>query len=569
MHLPLCERDEGVAMACGGRWGARGGLRRRRWHAAWAWGGLLVLLCQAVAPAAARPEAEVVEEGDSADDDVGELEFAPETVEKSGPPSKALIRALELYKGGDYYGASIELYSVVEGKTGDAELHRQRAEFTLGKTLHHLGLFSAALSYFDRVIQKGEAHPFFGETLKWLAALSQQLPEAVVAERLGKYKAKDLEQPVLARLRGELLYLLGRYHYGKQGVDQAAALFAAVPRGTRLYARAKFMQGVSLVRLGRGREAAAAFKDVLRAARETPDTAEIARFEQLALLALARVFYSTRQFEFSIKYYERIDEQSEDWPTALFESSWAHFMRNDFSKALGNIHTLNAPYFENMAFPESQVLRAVVYWKNCLYDQAEVALEDFNARYPKLQGQVAALLQRHRDPAELYQQVLRLRERKGAASPELQRLLLATLGDQQVRAALSYVEELGRELKRIDGAEAEWKASAIAGVLLQDVALQKSFAESAVGELAQRRLQRYASEINELQKQALRVQYEIINGRKNTLETELRAEQVTHSAREARPITVDDEHHFWPFDGEYWRDELGYYRVKIASMCGR
>ncbi len=24
----------------------------------------------------------------------------------------------------------------------------------------------------------------------------------------------------------------------------------------------------------------------------------------------------------------------------------------------------------------------------------------------------------------------------------------------------------------------------------------------------------------------------------------------------------------WPFNGEYWRDELGYYRVKIKNKCG-
>jgi hypothetical protein len=32
---------------------------------------------------------------------------------------------------------------------------------------------------------------------------------------------------------------------------------------------------------------------------------------------------------------------------------------------------------------------------------------------------------------------------------------------------------------------------------------------------------------------------------------------------------VDDEHQFWPFTGEYWRDELGYYRYKLANKCGR
>jgi len=33
------------------------------------------------------------------------------------------------------------------------------------------------------------------------------------------------------------------------------------------------------------------------------------------------------------------------------------------------------------------------------------------------------------------------------------------------------------------------------------------------------------------------------------------------------PIIVDDEHFQWKFNGEYWKDELGYYRFKIRSRC--
>ena len=54
------------------------------------------------------------------------------------------------------------------------------------------------------------------------------------------------------------------------------------------------------------------------------------------------------------------------------------------SKALGNIHTLNAPYFENQFYPEAVLLRSVIYYKYCLYDQAEEAIADFNAIYPDL-----------------------------------------------------------------------------------------------------------------------------------------------------------------------------------------
>ena len=69
---------------------------------------------------------------------------------------------------------------------------------------------------------------------------------------------------------------------------------------------------------------------------------------------------------------------------------------------------------------------------------------------------------------------------------------------------------------------------------------------------------------------AIKVEYETINGQKNQLEASLRNEQVAQAnITEQVNITPDDEHYFWPFIGEYWRDELGYYRFKIKSACTR
>ena len=32
-------------------------------------------------------------------------------------------------------------------------------------------------------------------------------------------------------------------------------------------------------------------------------------------------------------------------------------------------------------------------------------------------------------------------------------------------------------------------------------------------------------------------------------------------------FAIDDQNSYWPFDGEYWRDELGRYYVDIAPVC--
>jgi hypothetical protein len=69
-----------------------------------------------------------------------------------------------------------------------------------------------------------------------------------------------------------------------------------------------------------------------------------------------------------------------------------------------------------------------------------------------------------------------------------------------------------------------------------------------------------------------KIKYEILDGEKRQEEEDLRNENSKDRNRKARDtvtINVDDEHQFWPFTGEYWRDELGYYRYKLANKCGQ
>jgi len=497
--------------------------------------------------------------------------FQPETVEKSGPPSKTLQKALKLYESRDYYSASIELHKVIEGETGDSDANRQRAEFWMGKTLYHLGFYSAALSYFDRIVQKGDTHRYYNATLKWLASLSRQLPESAgILKKIGQYSRAQLEQPALEKVRDELYYLLGRWHYSQGNSKDAIGLFAAVPTTSDFYARAKFLEGITHVREYKGKPAAEAFKSLLRQAREAPAIKDISKYEELSIVSLARVFYSTHQFNLSVKYYDQIPQESSHWLASLFESSWAHFQRNNFSKALGNIHTLNAPYFEDQFFPESLILRAVIYFQNCLYDRSSEAIKEFNAKYPPLRGQVDGILTQYKDPIEFYEYALKIRNKTAGLSDEVGRLTRNALGDKTLVKTFKYVDELDRELRQVQAADPAWKATAIAGVVLQDLTLQKSMAQNEAGQLARSRMTRVSKEIQELIKQAIKVEYETINGQKDKLEASLRNEQVVPAnMADQTNIVPDDEHLFWPFDGQYWKDELGYYRFKIRSACTR
>ena len=77
---------------------------------------------------------------------------------------------------------------------------------------------------------------------------------------------------------------------------------ALVPETNEFFARSKYLEGIIHVRENRGKEAAEAFRQILRKAKGGDATT--AEFEDMANLALARVFYATRQFPQAIRFYE-------------------------------------------------------------------------------------------------------------------------------------------------------------------------------------------------------------------------------------------------------------------------
>lgn len=488
------------------------------------------------------------------------------------PPSKTLERATKLYDKKDNDSASIEFAKVINGETEDSKANKQRAEFFMGKTLYQMGYYAASLAYFDRIVEMGTGHLYYGVTLKWLAALSRVLPETSgILQKIGEYDPADLEQPVMEEVRDELYFLLGRHFYREGDFEQAISLFQAVNRENPFFVKAKFFEGVTYVRQYKGKPAVDAFKEILIIAEERPkyySRDDVDQFQELAWLQLARVFYSTQQFDTSIKYYEKLTQMSPDWLPSLFEASWAYFMKTNNSKALGNIHTLTAPYFEDQFFPESVLLKAVIYYKYCQYDRALAAVEEYNKTFRPLRKDLDEMLKKFEDNAEFYDYVQKVLKGKAGLSDATQRIAVSALGDKTLRKTFAWVDELDKELKMLDKADSAWKTTRIASEVLQELTVQQSLAQADAGMLARERLKRLARELKDLGADGIRINIEVMDNKAGQISAQAKGQQISGDNRPER-IVIDDEHFMWKFNGEYWKDELGFYRFRVRSKCPR
>ena len=537
-----------------------------------------------VALVLATPVAQAQAPQNQPDDEGEEMTFEPDEARAKAkvqppppdnkPASKTLARATDLYeKKKDYNSASIELSKVLNKETQDSEASKQRAEFFMGKTLYQMGYYAASLAYFDRIVAKRTGHRYFGATLKWLAALSRVLPETSgILEKIGTYDPKDLEQPIMNEVRDELYYLLGRHYYRQGNFDQAISLFQAVKVESPFYVKAKFFEGVTYVRQYKGAPAVDAFKQILVIGQERPGfyTADdILTYEELANLQLARVFYSTQQYDVSIKYFEKLPQESPDWLESLFEAGWAYFMKTLNSKALGNIHTLNAPYFENEFFPgmaEAMLLKAVIYYKYCQYDRALESVAEYNQSYAPLREDLDQIMSRYEDNAEFYEYIVKIQNRRAGLSDRTQRVAASSLADRQLAKTFAWVQELDKELKALDKAPKDWAATRVRAEVEQELTVQKSLAQADAGKLARERIKRMSDELRELSRDGRKIRIETLNNKAGQIDAQARGEQISGDHRQ-EAIVVDDEHFLWKFNGEYWKDELGYYRFKIRSRC--
>jgi len=118
----------------------------------------------------------------------------------------------------------------------------------------------------------------------------------------------------------------------------------------------------------------------------------------------------------------------------------------------------------------------------------------------------------------------------------------------------------------LEKSDKAWQTTQIAAEVKQELTVSQSVAQADAGKLARERVDRYARELGALARDGSKIKFEILNGMADKVSQDALKLRVSANAKE-EPIIIDDEHFQWRFNGEYWKDELAYYRFKIKNRC--
>lgn len=510
----------------------------------------------------------------------------------AGAPTEGFATAKKLFEKEKWSDAALGWYRVVSGDTGDDAGNKQLADYYLAICLYRLKFYQASYAIFS-VIADNKYHLKFGETLLWLAKLATQLPEpADIIERVGKYTDSEIARFDNAQQRDlywQLNYMLGRYKYRNRQYEDAIRLFQKVDRRSDNYVASQFFTGVSFVQKRQSIPAVRSFQRIEKALEEgVKGIEDEQRMLDLSYLSMARTYYSAsirldaetniptidgQKLSAAVKYWNKIDVTSEYWLDALFEESWAYFMAGDYPRALGNIHTIQSPYFPNSFYPEADILKAVIYFANCNYDAATIVVARFNKRYVPIRDELKKLLKKYKEGNQeeaFFKFLKQLRDHNTSLNPTLEPIVANALSDRQLLRNIEYVRLLEEESTRFKKSPSSFQSSGIGQQVRDALGLARDLAVKRAGELALSRYQRFIDEIDEHVRNGEKILIDITAAQRNLLDVKLKSGQVSKAESQVFGIVKPDEEHvLWPWDGEFWRDELGFYRQVVLSTCGR
>ena len=516
-------------------------------------------------PAAAEPA------GPESWGDEGGFEFDTQEAQPLGeatPVARLMDEGLKRFAREDFGGAAASFWSVLQDPDISADAIRPRAQFEMGKTLMKLKMYEGATIFFEEIVRSGPVHPYFEATAPWMMLLSRRVPgDPAMLSRISAFGSLFPDR-IDAKYRDEMAFLLGQNAFNQGELESALSYFALVSADSTFWARSLYYKGITHVRQFEAQPAVDAFKALLALDGKGAEAEEGKRLNEMAMLAMARTFYSTGEFEKSLRLFEGIPLGRSTWLDALFESSWAHFQLDQSNRALGNLHSLNSPFFSAQYYPEAPILQAVILFESCRYTGVRKTLDLFDDVYAPLLGQLEALAGERTSDLDFFG-FYQAAESKLSSDfdPRLQQITRAALSDRSVREAAAFVLQVDSERAALSKLPAEVLSGPFGQYLTGKLEAELGGAQANLGGLVRRRMERITSELRAKRREA-----EAIRVEADLSEASLLRAQKANGALGEVPDVVSETRPAWyqmawPFEKEYWRDELGHYSYHIASKC--
>lgn len=487
--------------------------------------------------------------------------------DSSGPAR--LNELVKFYKANKVATASKGLYDLLQ--SGEFPDYEDKIHYYLAKSLFDMKMYHGAQHHFMQVVRKGPNGTYFKYALPKLVAIASLTGNDT---ELLRVVAKIPPEAFPPRARNHLYYLMGRKEYENGELTAASRYFSQVAARSDLYMRAKYFEGVIHHERGKDKSAVKSFRDVYQA--EVPETTDPLRMKEykdlkdLALLNIGRIYYELERHEEADSFYRNVSRDGTYWAQSLFERAWAEFILTDINESLGLLLTVRSPYFGDRDFiPEADVLRALGFFNMCDWGETERLLNRYDQTYKPVREELKTFLAQYssEEGKKLADQAYDTYFVNTHERSTLPRSIFArALRSRDLSGLVRHMDLMDQEIALIDLQKGVWKDS-VGNHLKEVIEKDRMRYKQRAGQLLLQGLAEQYNVLNELQSQADIIRFEVVDAQRVDYQYKAAQPQVESADEKVIDFATSKDIIYWPFNGEFWQDELGYYKYTEKSQC--
>lgn len=479
---------------------------------------------------------------------------------------KQLSNALQLSQNGQYQAAAIQLFSLA--RRPELKNDRAQIKYILGLMLTEMGLNQVAAFQFVDVIRS--QNPRYTKlAIEKLATVADELgDDTLINYAMSRVDLDDVPDGN----RDMVQFRIGEIKVRTKRYEEAIRAFSKIGVGSRYYSQALFQKGLAYLEMNKPEPALAIFQSMLSARRKAgvTDTNRVA-----AQLAIARALYQKKDWDASVAAYNEVPRDHFLWHEALNEQTWAMLRGARFRSVLSQFHSIHAPFYEDDYNPESLILRSIVYLYICKYDEMEKVLTLFEKTYGPVRSQVSIFSNAHKNPISYYYEVekwqhqrkLSQEERAGLKVPGVVLSEISSMGS--VRRSLNYLKRIDAEKKIIESTPS-LKTTSLGRYSIKVLNIRARNTKLNIGEIAKVQMANMKTDLKDYFEQASFARYEMIGAQKETIKKKIQGTDLPEARvddNRSRDFYVQNGYQYYPFNGEYWLDEIGNYQFLGKSSC--
>ncbi|MEK2645815.1 CDC27 family protein [Bdellovibrio sp. BCCA] len=475
-------------------------------------------------------------------------------------------------KNQDYRKAANQFYKVIFSSQSTAE-EKMKARFYLAQSLFKLKLYQTAAFPFIVVAQNAPPKPA-QTAFENLVEISERLNDTSLLDftlkKLDSQNLNEIAKDLYLKRMAQALIREGKFNEALGFIQQALQLKSDSDEA--LYTAA-------LIHLKQNRtvQALPYLEKLYNKYYQNPIT-DIQRGR--AAVALARAYYQAKRWNEAQALYREIPKDHPLYRESQMELTWSLFRAGKFRSAMSAVQTLHTPFYENFYDPESLILRTIILIFVCQNDEAEKALENFQKNYTSAFSALSDLNKSTETPQFYFSQIEEaqkyLKDIKSGKRPNYKGrlpffIVRSLLDVPPLKNKLDYIERIQEEKNRVLKIFSRPEDTTLRKYALKILDSRLANGSKSAGESLRYALYNKEQELALFTGDIGLLRYEVLNGKKQAARKEY-IRRVNNSssqinASETRDFYVKNGYRYWPFEGEYWRDEIGNYQYLGVNRC--